>query len=231
MTNVTVYVVDWHIYSTFVAILVLGLCLLLRRLRRATGAYKFTQSFRDQFRTYCNSQGSDHAAYDWLIRHSNRMQKEMGPYGIYGSYKPPFANYAYSNYPIILNMLPELRTHIEQDFGGSLYSETINGFMRAIDEALLRYIGVLEQRRSSRRSDLLNPFLWLREGIGFILTLPLLLLSWFGILGSSMLRRIQASFPFRVLSALGGLLGLAASAMTLVLGWTETVQLLFHLIG
>lgn len=126
---------DWHVYAALGAVLVLGLARMLRRLWRTSGDYMFANEFRDNFISYCNSQGEYHARFDWLMRHSNRMQTDMGTYGIYGSYKPPFANYAYTNYPIILNMLPELRSYIEREFGGTLHGETIAGFMRAIDEA------------------------------------------------------------------------------------------------
>ena len=43
------------------------------------------------------------------------MQRELGPYGIMAKYKPPGANYAIWEYPIVVNALPVLRDALEND--------------------------------------------------------------------------------------------------------------------
>lgn len=222
---------SWHIYVAFGAVVALGFLRLLRRLWYVSGQHIFANEFRDKFIVYCDSRGNDEKSFTWMMLNSNRLQREMGAYGLYGSYKPPFSNYAYKNYPIILNMLPELRSLIERDVGRSFHAEVIVSMIRALDEALLRYIGVIEERAQRERGQLLNPFFWLSEGVTLVLSAPLILLSCFGLLGTLTLNRIQRSFTFRLVSVSGGLVSVIASFMTIFLGWGESIRLMLKFLG
>mgnify|MGYP001187415582 CR=1 FL=1 len=222
---------SWHVYAALLAMLALGAFRAFRTHKALLANFRFANEFRDRFIGYCNSKGQDHDAFDWLIRRSHRMQGDMGELGIYGAYTPPFGRYRITNYPIILNMLPELRTYIERDFRNSFHDQTIDSFMRAIDEALLRYLGALEGQLPRSRRRLFNPIIWFRDGVGQVLALPLLLLSWFGLLGAATVNRIEATSLFKMLAAFGGIIGVSGSAMTIFLGWSDTVKKLSGLLA
>lgn len=188
----------------------------------------FTEEFREKFIQYCNDRGNDQTSYDWLMFNSNRMQNEMGVFGFYKQFSPPFANYMISNYPIVLNMLPELQRYFgeHRHSGGMLFASQIDGYAKGMDSALLRYIGSLNTWHSTAIQNLRNPFQWLRIGVEQILSFPILFLSWFKIFGSNSVDSLQGNIVFRLIAALATLTGLVASAMAIILGYEQTIILL-----
>lgn len=220
----------WQFYATAIGaplgIMGPGFVSLVRRRIQEDEKASFAEEFRSQFLAWGNSLGKDQAAFNWLIRNSSQMQNEMGGYGIYGSFKPPFANYVYNNYPIILNMIPELRQHFDRRDGFSrLEDQTIDSYGKSVDEAILRYIGASELKAKQNLREIRNPIVWLRVGVRSIISIPLLLLSSLGLLGSRTLGMMQGSVIFRLLTGVISLAGLAASVVTVLVGWDQTVKL------
>lgn len=210
-----------------VAVLATGGITLLRRVIATVENLEYANEFRNRFIEYCNSQGKNSDAYTWLTLNSARMQSEMGALGVYEAFKPPAASYMIRNYQIITNMLPELRRYIDQDREslGTMFGSTIDSYMKAIDEALLRYIGVLQEREGTARRNLKNPLIWLRTGVEQILAIPLLIFVWFGLVGSYTVRRLQSNILFKAIAVIATLVGLISGVMTMVLGWDEFGQL------
>ena len=176
----------------------------------------FVHDFRENFIEYANSGGNNNEAYTFLMMNSPRMQKDMGHYGVYASFIPPASNYSVSNYQIIMNMIPELRRWIDsnKESLGTMFVSTIDSYIKNIDEALLRYIGVLEEQETSGIKALKNPFLWLRTGAGQVLSLPFIILVLFGLMTRSTLYALQANYFFKVLSVLAVIVTLISGAMT-----------------
>jgi hypothetical protein len=211
-----------------ILLLGMGLFSLRSRLIEVRNKQDFVGDFRERFITYCNSRGNDRDAYTWLTLNSPRMQSEMGSYGMYEAFKPPAANYMIRNYQIITNMLPELRRYIDMnnESMGTMFASTIDGYIKAIDEALLRYIGVLDERECAAFQSLKNPLLWLRTGVEQILSTPLLILVGFGLMAGSAVRRLQSNFIFKAIAALATIVGLLSGIMTMILGWHETTDII-----
>ena len=215
------------IFGSAITLLIIGFVSLRYRLFTIQQKIDFSGEYRKKFLLYCNSDGNDQEAYTWLILKSNRMQDEMGSQGIYSSFSPPGGRYTYKNYPIVLNMLPELRHYIEENRQsmGTIFASTVNSYARMIDEALLRYLGSLEQRFSEATSSLKNPFIWFRAGVEQFLATPLIFLVWVGLMGSAAVWKVRGSHLFKILAGSVTIIGFISGLITIILGWNETVSL------
>ena len=189
--------------------------------RKLFGRRDFAVEYYNTFAKVAESFGTeefDHESYRWLTKNGIKMQAELGSLGVI-SYKPAFSNYYIQNYQPVLNTIPELRT------GNAHRSD-----LMTLDDMLVRHIGRLDNRLEQSLSELKNPIFWLRDGIGFIVALPISMLGWFGIVGNSFVRSVKGSFLFKLLSFLIALVGLIASLITIFLGWSEFLSLLDNLI-
>lgn len=71
----------------------------------------FAAEFRRSFIAYANSHGADRKAYHWMTLNSTKMQAQMGFHGILSAFRDP--PYTYSNYPVVLNLLPRIRSDFD----------------------------------------------------------------------------------------------------------------------
>jgi len=141
----------------------------------------------------------------------------MGDGGII-AFKQPFSNYQIPNYPIILNLLPELRKTIERL---PISNSLVGDYAIALQEALLRHMGALEDSLQTSRNYLKNPLVWFREGVGAILFSPFSLLAWMGVIGQSTISWIKNTLIFRRVSGIITFIGAFSAIMSIVLGWEE----------
>lgn len=197
----------------------LGLIRLIRGKFRISEEVAFAGEFMHKLKAYVESNGRDNESYGWLTHRSSKMQKQMGHHGFYASYRPPYANFQYSNYPIILNMLPELRKTLEDDVLSR--GDLAHQYAVSIQEAIIRYAGVLEDRESDLLRSIQNPVIWFREGVRMILALPLSVLGWLGALSEKSVSALTSSKVFRFISALVGIVGFVSAVMGIVLGWEQ----------
>jgi len=189
---------------------------------RAYGArHEFAVSYLEKLKAYWESGGADSEAYGWLIHRSNKMQREMGDQGIIDQYRPPHEKYMIRNYPIILNMLPDLRRSLEDDL---LARRLAPEYLNAIEESIFRYLGSLEDSQQTLRNDLKNPVKWFRRGVGDVVALPLYLAGWLGAFPDKVVGSWTGSPPFSLLSGLLALVGFASGIMTIVLGWEQFIE-------
>lgn len=205
------------------AIFVIGLVRIIRKLTRLSKAEDFAREFTEQLGIYCSSAGTDVEKYVWLIHRSNKMQNQLGSGGIVAAYRPPFANYQYKNYPIILNILPELRRAFNDDLLSR--GDLPHNYASLLQDTLVRHIGSLSDRRDSLMRSLRNPLIWLRGGIRALMTLPLSILASVGILSENFVVRMTESKPFRWLSGFVGLVGFVSAIMSIAIGWSDFSQL------
>jgi hypothetical protein len=191
------------------------------RFRLYTKKYEYGINFLENLRTYWESAGSDMETYGWMIYRSNRIQGDMGQHGIISQYRPPHQNYIITNYPIILNMLPELRRSLEDDL---LARRLAPEYANALQESLVRYLGSLEDKQKLSSSEMKNPIKWFREGVRNLMAVPLYIVGWLGVVSDRSVRRWTTSAGFKYLSGLVGLLGLVSGIMTIVLGWDAFID-------
>lgn len=96
--------------------------------------------------------------------------------------------------------------------------KSISEYHAMIAEALVRYMGLSEDRIRREQREVKNPLAWFREGVAGLLLLPVQLLQSLGLLRRSGAAFIARSSLFRFVAGLVALVGLLASCIELVLG-------------
>jgi len=193
-----------------------GFVRLWRQRARLEGRSEFALEYLTRLQAYIGSGGEDSDAYTWLTHRANKMQGDMGTAGILEGYRPPFAQYMLRNYPIVLNMLPELRN--ASPGGGRDLSGLFDQYAAALQEALIRHQGLLADHIDRASEQLANPIIWLREGVQLLLLLPLAVLTSLGVGSASVATRVAASLIFRILSAIVAIVTFLASVVTILAG-------------
>jgi len=196
----------------------LGLIRLVREKSRVSGEIAFSEEFIRKLKTYFESNGHDNESYVWLTDRSSKMQNQMGAYGIYVSERPPYANIQYQNYPIILNILPELRKTLEDKV---LSRDIARQYAVSLQEKIILYVGVLEDRENEFFKSIRNPVIWFREGIRVIVALPLSILEWLGVLSEKSVSALITSKAFRLCTAIVSIVSFVCAVMGIALGWGQ----------
>lgn len=198
------------------ALMLAGLVKLVRDLLVLGGRHRFSLQFLEKLNEYIKSIGADGEAYSWLIKRSDRLQRQMdcdesAVIHAAGSY--------YDSCPVIANMLSELRSSFTHS---SFPRANLPGqYGNALIDLIMRHTGEIEDRKASQLLRLVNPFIWLREGIRTVLCLPLTVMHWLGIMSERNLRESMGSRFFRVFSATVTAAGLGAAIMILLTGWQQ----------
>jgi hypothetical protein len=200
---------------------VVGLVSLLAKLRAIKKKGDFACEYNQKLQEYVQSDGRNLEAYGWLIHRSNKMQNQMGRTGILASFKPPFANYAYNHYPIILNMVPALRQAFSDRFLST--DQLAHSYASSLLECTIRHIGMIEDHAEIISGRLKNPFIWFSEGVTLALSLPVRILGWFGVLGGVAVSGLTSNILFKGISALVALIGFASAIVGLATGWAPFV--------
>lgn len=207
---------------------IVGLIQIVIENRGAQRRRSFALEFHRNLKEYVESRGQQQNSYQWMVQHANRMQLQLGRGGIMAHYRPPFESHYVTNYPIVLNMVPELR----RSFGMSIGDDRLaNEFAQLIQDALVRHYGDLDEELETGARRLLNPIVWLRQGIWFLLSLPVRVLAWFGIIPARRIHRSPRSVFFRVVSFLVALIMFISAIVTLVVGWESFTRSIATLVG
>lgn len=206
------------------ALFAIGLVTLLRSISEIASNLEFTREYRDKFHVFVDQDNSQ--AYAWLTLNANRMQAQMGLQGLM-TFKPPFANHMIHNYPVVLNVLPEVRKCLaDQLLSRSLLSD----YASLIDEALMRYQGSLLEHHRLAVASAKNPVVWLASGIRSVLALPLWFLASAGVLPRSFASKIVGSSFYRVLSGMVATVGFISAIVGLITGWEQFAVILRKLV-
>lgn len=212
-----------YIILAILFICILGLVRVIIRINRIIDMRSFAQSYFGKLKEYISSGGRDSESYSWLTQKSTVMQRQLGRSGIMAAYRPPFANFQYQNYPILLNMLPDLRNSLADSYAlGRLADQ----YGATLQEVMIRHIGEVDEIETDQRKLLKNPFIWLREGIRALLSSPIYLLQWFGLISETATDRVVGNFIFRFISSFVVLVGFIGSVISIVVGWDQFVGIL-----
>lgn len=218
----------WIALVCLVSVLILGVIEICRYLRRLGVRRAFVVEYLSKFSQFVMQDAFDAESYNWLTARVYEIQTELGSCGIASTYRPPAASYMVHDYPIIINSLPELRRDkTDQLLFGTRenYRETV----ALVDEALIRYIGVLNKDIQDSVGWLWNPLTWFREGVRAIFLLPFRVLQWFGILGSSTVNGLEHTGFLRVISGLVALIGFAGAVIGIIVDWNSFMAFLANL--
>lgn len=206
-----------YLYIALVVFLILLWGFLTIALKSRAIGFKrdFAIEYLEKLRSLYNNH-NDSNIYSWLIHRSNKMQSNMGVSGYIYSYSPPYQNIKYQRYPIILNMIPDLKNELDHN-NPQLYGQ----YMSMIQEALVRNIGVIEDKQNEVFSDLRNPLNYFKIGIQNIVSLPIQTLKWFGIVSPKTSNKMISSTFVSLISGITALLSLISIIMTIIVGWDK----------
>jgi hypothetical protein len=213
---------------TLALIFLLGLFSLIHQKSLVSEQIMFSKEFMLKLEAYVESWGRDNESYAWLTHRSSKMQKILGVYGVYERYRPPHAEFQFQNYPVILNILPELRRALEDVV--LRRSHLSREYANSLQETILRYVGVLEDRESEFLGFIRNPVIGFREGIRIIVALPLSILGWLGALSDRTVSTLISSQGFGLLTGLISLVSFVSGLMGIMLGWDEFREMLWGLL-
>jgi hypothetical protein len=219
-----------------VVCIVLGLIIVgaLRKifcLKQLDKRLNYTIEYREHFIQYCNAVVKtgklDSNYYLELTRDINKIQLELGNDGIV-SYYNPMSGIKSDRYPMFLNFFTELRFYMK---GWGLFNNEINMLISSCDEALLKHIGVIEEAIGIGKKRIINPIYCFSNGIGYIISLPVKMLEWCGILNNTVSNKVLDSRFHFVVEKLFTIIGLVASVMTIIMGWDQFVNLIKTIIN
>lgn len=210
-----------YVVLTLVILAIIGAIRLLAKLSELRKRDAFSNAFLKHLVKYVDSGGSDAECYAWLVYNSVQMQSYMGSLGIV-DYKPSGANYMFSGYPVVVNILPEMRTAFQTDITRYFADQ----HAQLLHESIMRYMGALNISRERLSKELKNPFAMAREGIRTVLMMPVYLLHWVGLINR--VGSFENSFLIRWLTALVTLLTVASALVSLVVGWDEFIRIVME---
>lgn len=216
------------IFAIFLVML-FGFIQVVRRNSSLLSKIKFTNDYRNKFiqfsnqyfETYdgFNKTGNVHGEqYIWLTMNVNKIQNMVGTFGVM-IYKPSFRDYMINNYYIIINTIPKFRE-------GPIESFDVN----SVDDCLLRYLGHLEELLEDTQKNLKNPIIWFREGFKEIISIPIFLLNWFGIISNKRLSSIKTSVFYKIITGLIALVTLVSGIVTIVVGYDQTIEFIKNMV-
>lgn len=180
---------------------------------------EFSNKYFETYDRWSRAGDFDGQLYVWLTMNVSKIQGNLGTFGIM-DYIAPFQTYRVSNYQIVINTIPKFRDGTVKDFD-----------VNSVDDCLLRYIGYLEEYSQDTQKNLRNPIVWFREGFREILSVPIFILSWFGIISNRTVNSIKDSLIYKVISGLIALVTLVSGVVTIIVGYDQTIEFINRLIG
>lgn len=206
-----------QIVLAILSVLIVGLVNLISDHLKLKKRRYFSEEYLSKFQQFVKSYRNnfDGKIFYWLTHRGVKMQSELGSLGII-DYTPPFASHIIQNYQLIPNTLQEMHS----------YTFPNTSLIASCERALISYIGLIDDWLVNSAKQLRNPLIWLREGVQFIVSLPILVLSWSGLIKPSFVDKITNNFLFKFVTGLIVFVGLIGSIITITLGWEQFVNLI-----
>jgi len=215
----------YQIIAGIVLVAVIGVIRIIYAIRNIRKTILFLTEYRNNYidliNSYFHSSGYraarqfDQRLYSWLVSKSSKAQQEVGMFGV-GEFIAPFQIYKIRNYQFIVNTIPKIRD-------GHIRDEEIN----LVDDILTRCLGAYEEINNELQLELKNPVKWFQYGIKSVLSLPIRILNWFGIINIRTVDKITANGLFKAISGLIGLISFFSAIVTIVTGW-EHFKVIIH---
>lgn len=183
---------------------------------------KILNDFGDKFNKLnqsINTNNFDNNIYSILMRKSEEIQDLLGHHGIIATYQASRYDHIYYNYQVIVNEIPKIRHNYSNlsnftNIGSSCIGDSIN----LIEDSLLKKSGGIEKLNNIYTKELKNPLIWLRNGIQFVVTLPILMIYWSGLMKYQSYVTITNNFFVKSISFVIGMVELYGTAVTIVTG-------------
>ncbi|MGM8363469.1 hypothetical protein ACSV4D_16265 [Flavobacterium sp. ARAG 55.4] len=211
-------------------ILITGFIKIRIRANRHIKKYNFANEFRNRFISLANAYGAtydrwdrkgnvDQEQYIWLTKNVNTMQSDLGYIGTL-HYVAAFQRYTINNYQILINTIPKFRNGQVEDFD-----------INSSDDCLVRYIGFVEEVLDDDSKDLKNPVIWFKEGVHEIMSLPLFIFSWFGIISNKSVSKFMANAFYKFITGIIALVTLISGIVTIIQGKEATIEMINKLLN
>ncbi|GLC79672.1 hypothetical protein [Lacrimispora brassicae] len=215
-----------------IGIIILGFIMKLIELNDIRKKIEFTNNYRNKFISLLNGIISDknfnQQLYYELTSDVNSMQYELGSDGIYAHVTDNLKGFSTSNYQLLVNFLPEIRNILsEQD--NIIIMNRYNQSAGDCDDMFIRHLGTLSEIDNSIRKNLFNPFSCFSGGMKFVVSLPILLLNWFGFISDERTRKAKHSWLVKLLNFVVTFVGLISAVMSVVMGWSEFWKKLYDI--
>ncbi|MDF1611111.1 hypothetical protein, partial [Stygiobacter electus] len=209
------------IIITLLVILGIGFIDLFLEVKNYSDKHSFAMDFLEKYTNYIKSKGESDEDYVWLTLRAERMQNQLGSSGVM-NYKMAGSLKFISNYPIILNFLPEIRNEFSDGYiNKSNFEFTIN----TVRDTLLRHIGFIEDTKKDYDKQIVNSLAWFRNGVLLIVLFPIKILNQFGLLSNLSYSKVKSSKIFKILASLISIIGFVSSIMSIILGWNEFIKI------
>jgi len=216
-----------------VALVVVGHFRIRMRIKSLVKRLEFTIDYGNDFvdlgNHFVRTGNIDTKLYTKLITSVDKMQEELGQEGILAEMIDPLRNLKVKNYQLLINFLPEMRSGLYQE-GGDIMRTRFNQNMCLCDDMFHRHDGSLRRQIDTDKERQYNPFYCFAEGIRLIVSFPVSVLEWTGIISGVSSGKIVRSKVFRVIECISILVGLISSIVTIILGY-EGILSLFERLG
>lgn len=226
----------WIPIFLIICISVVGFIKLVFDYRSLVLKNDFTLEFINKYRDWGNEllqNNMKEEIYQWLKMKSSKMQLMMGFYGIASVFQPPYSNVVYKNYQIILNGLSEIRKEYTscRSMGFGISYDNLHELIRMIDDCLISYMGALNDLEENMKSEIKNPTIWFREGIRFVVVLPISFIYWSGLINYRVYSKISNNLLIKIVTLMVGIIGFISSVVTLVSGYDSLINIYDNLKG
>jgi hypothetical protein len=212
-----------------ITILLYGLILELNKLKKTYHKIDFAGEYRNKYITLVDnyydqddnsliSETTLISNHYWLTLNVYKIQQHLGRFGL-KNYQPPFHQIMHINYPIIENTIPKFRN------GSKLNSLELC----AVEDSLNNYIGFMQEISKETKQHLKNPLIWFREGLKSIISIPLMLLYWFGILNEQSTNSITNNVIYKTFSGVTALCTFLGTIVTIAVGYDETLEFVIRM--
>lgn len=224
---------NWIPMIILIVVCIFGFIKVFLSKRESENEKNFAISYLNKYREFSNDLIKDNYnsdTYEWLKLNSAKMQTQMGEYGIAQAYKPAFSDLIYHNYQVIVNGISRIRDlhrqvgtiGVRSGLGANVLYDEISG----IDDMLLTYIGAKDNHVSNKVKEMKNPIVWLREGVRTVVTLPISIMFWSGIIHYGTYNTLVNNFFVNLISFLVASIGLVSSIVTIVTGYEPFMQII-----
>jgi hypothetical protein len=212
---------------------IIGFVSKLLELSDIRSRYETTAEYRSKFIDFINElfdkQSFNQKLYYELTAKVKEMQCELGTDGVYAYVQDNLKGYRTNNYQLLINFLPETRNMLNY-FNNSIMMERYNQEAQDCDDMFVRHLGTLELTEKNQRKSLLNPFADFAEGVKLIITLPILLLKWFGFISKEKSFHIKTNFIIKIINFIVTIVSFVSGVMAIIMGWSEFLQMIKTLI-
>lgn len=205
-----------------ISIAILGFilkCIKVKEIKkRLEGTIVYRNKFIDMMNELSQSGKLNMERYLDLVHDVDKMQVELGTDGVLAQMIDPIRGLTYNNYQVLINFFPELR-QTASDFW--LLEKRIISQAGICDDAFIRHCGNLERTLEGIQSAIYNPFSCFAYGIREVVSLPVYVLHWCGIISKQRSEKLTHGWIGKLIQNLIVFIGLMGSLATIILGWDQ----------